>query len=65
MQGYSGAQAGTNVHVSDLANANDIFLLNNSYLEMQGLLETINRHTVVVGMRIKASKTQGDASTHP
>ncbi len=44
---------GANVHVSDLAYAND-----SSYSEMQGLLEAVNRHAAAVGMRINASKTK-------
>ncbi len=49
-------QVGANVHVSDLAYADDIVMLSSSY-EMQGLLETVNRHATAVGMRINASKT--------
>ncbi len=38
----------------DLAYADDIVLLSSSYNEMQGLLEAVNRHATVVGMRINA-----------
>ncbi len=34
----TGVQVGTNFHASELDNANDIVLLNNSYMEMPGLL---------------------------
>ncbi len=54
LQGYSGVQVGANVHVSDLAYADDIVLLSNSYIGMQSLLEAVNRHATV-GMRINAS----------
>ncbi len=50
-------QVGTSVHVSDLAYADDIVLLSNRYMEMQGLLEAVNRHATAIGMRISASKT--------
>ncbi len=43
--------------MSDLAYADDIGVLSNSYREMQDLLEAVNRHAAAVGMRIKASKT--------
>ncbi len=36
---YPGVQVGANVHVSDLAYADDIVILSSSYNEMQGLLE--------------------------
>ncbi len=58
LQDYPGIQVGANIHVSDLAYANDIVLLSSSYSEMQGLLETVNRHAPAVGMRINASKTK-------
>ncbi len=45
LQDYPGVQVGATVHVSDLAYANDVVLLNSSYSEMQGL-------------RINASKTK-------
>ncbi len=49
-------QVGTSVYVSDLAYADDIKLLNNTYWEIQGLLESVNHHAIAVGMRINASK---------
>ncbi len=55
---YPGVKAGANVHVSDLAYADDIVILSSSYSEMQGLLEAVNRHASAVGMRINASKTK-------
>ncbi len=58
LQDYSGVQVGANVHVSDLAYAGDITILSRSYSEMQGQLETANRHAAAVGMRINASKTK-------
>ncbi len=57
MQGYSGVQVGAIVHVSDLTYADNIVLLSNSYREMQGLLEAVNRHAAAVGIHINASKT--------
>ncbi len=39
LQDYPGVQVGANVHVSDLAYADDIAILSSSYSEMQGLLE--------------------------
>ncbi len=53
-----GFPVGANVHVSDLAYADDIVILSSSYSEMQGLLEAVNRHAAAVGMRINASKTE-------
>ncbi len=58
LQAYPGVQVGANVHVSDLAYADDIGILSSSYSEMQGLLEAVNRHDAVVGMRINISKTK-------
>ncbi len=55
---YPGVQVGVNVHVSDLAYADDIVILSSTYSEMQGLLEAVNRHAAAVGMRINASKTK-------
>ncbi len=49
---------GANVHVSDLAYANDIVILSSSYSEMQGLLEAINLYPAAVGMLRNASKTK-------
>ncbi len=37
LQDYRGVQVGTNVHVFDLAYADDIVILKSSYREMQGL----------------------------
>ncbi len=42
--------------MSHLASADDIVILSSSYIEMQGLLESVNRHAV--GMRINASRTK-------
>ncbi len=58
LQDYLGVQVGANVHVSDLAYADDIVLLSSSNSEMQGLLEAVNRHAAAVGMHMKASKTK-------
>ncbi len=59
LQDYPGVQVGANVHVSDLAYADDILILNRSYnsSELQGLHEAVYRHAATVGMRINASKT--------
>ncbi len=57
-QDYSGVQVEANVHVSDLAYADDIVILSSSYIKMHGLLEAVNRHAAAVGMRINASKTK-------
>ncbi len=54
LQDYPGVQVGANVHVSNLAYANDIVILSSSYSEMQGLLEVFYRHIAAVGMRINA-----------
>ncbi len=43
--------------MSDFAYADNIRVLSNSYREMQGLLEAVNRHAAAVGMRINGSKT--------
>ncbi len=43
LQDYPGVQVGANVHVSDLAYADDIVLLRSSCSQMQGLLEAVNR----------------------
>ncbi len=58
LQDYPGVQVGANVHVPDVAYADDIVILSSSYSEMQDLLEAINRHATAVGMRINASKTK-------
>ncbi len=58
LQDYPGVQVGANVHVSDLAYADDIVMLSSSYTELQGLLEADNRHAAAVGMRNNASKTK-------
>ncbi len=58
LQDYPGVQVGANIHVSDLAYAEDIVILSSSYSEMQGLLDAVNRHAAAVGMRINASKTK-------
>ncbi len=58
LQDYPGVQVGANVHVSDLAYADDIVLLSSSYSEMQGLLEAVNRQAAAEGMRINVSKTK-------
>ncbi len=52
LQGYPGIQTETNVHVTDLAFADKIAILSNSYREVQCLLETVNHHVVAVGMCI-------------
>ncbi len=38
LQDYTGVQVGANVHVSDLAYADDIVILSSGFSEMQGLL---------------------------
>ncbi len=58
LQDYPGVQVGANVHVSDLAYADDILILSSGYSEMQGLLEAVNRLAAAAGMRITASKTK-------
>ncbi len=58
MQDYPGVQIGANVHVSDLAYAEDILKPSTIYIEVQGLLDANNRHTVAEGMLINASKTK-------
>ncbi len=58
LQDYPGVQVRANVHVPDLAYADDIVILSSSYSEIQGLFEAINRHTATVGIRINASKTK-------
>ncbi len=47
-----------NVHVSDFGYTNDIVIWSNSYREMQGLLDAVNRHAAAVDRRINASKTK-------
>ncbi len=56
MQGYPGVEVVTNVHVSDLAYADNIVFLSNSYMEMHGLFGAVNRRATAVGMHINASK---------
>ncbi len=65
LHGYPGVQVGTNVHVPDLAYANDVVLLSYSYMGMQGLLEAVNRHAAAVGMRIEALKTKMTSALNP
>ncbi len=57
LQGYPGIQVGMNVHVYDLAYADDVVLLSNSYREMQGLLQAVTGYFATVGVCINASKT--------
>ncbi len=45
LQGYPGVQVGTNVHVSDLAYADDIVSLSNNYKEMQDLPKAVNHQS--------------------
>ncbi len=54
LEGYPGV--GADVHVSGLAYADDIMLLINSCMEMQGLLDAVNHYAAAVGMRFNASK---------
>ncbi len=49
---------GVQVHLSDLAEVEDIVILTSSYSEMQGQFEGVNRNAAAVGMRIHASKTK-------
>ncbi len=56
LEDYPGVQVGANVHVSDLAYADNIVILRSSYSEMQGLLEAGYRY---------ADADQGDVTTHP
>ncbi len=58
LQDYPGVQVGANIHVSDLAYAENILILSSSYSEKQGLFEAVNRHAAAVSMRINASKTK-------
>ncbi len=58
LQDYPGVQVGANVHVSDLAYANDIVILSSIYSETQGLLEAINIYPAAVGTLSNASKTK-------
>ncbi len=58
LQDYPGVQVGANVHVSDLAYADDIVILSSSYIEMQGLFEAVNRHAATEDMHINVSKTK-------
>ncbi len=55
LQDYPGVQVGADVHVSDLAYADNIVMLSSSYSEMQGLLEAVNR---------QAAADQGDVGNH-
>ncbi len=45
-------------HVSDLAYADEIVILNGSYRELQTLVEDVNRRAAAVGMRINAPITK-------
>ncbi len=54
----SGVKVGADVHVSDITYSYDVVLLNNSNMDVQGLLETINHHTPVVDILIDTSKTK-------
>ncbi len=54
----SGHQVGADVNVFYLTYAFDVVLLSNSNMDMQGLLETFNRHTAVVDIHIGALKTK-------
>ncbi len=53
------------LHVSDLAFADDIVILSSSYSEMQGLFEAVNRPAATVGKRINASKTKVTSALIP
>ncbi len=44
--------------MSDLAYADDIVILSSSLREMQGLLETVNRHAAAICLCITAPKTK-------
>ncbi len=44
--------------MSNLTYADDIVILSSSSSDMQGLLETVDRHAAAVGMRINALKTK-------
>ncbi len=48
LQDYPYVQIGANAHVSDLAYDDDIVILRSIYVEMQGLLETVNRHAAAL-----------------
>ncbi len=58
VQDYPGVQVGANVHVSDLAYADEIVILSSTYCDMQGLLESVNRHATAAGMLINASNAK-------
>ncbi len=62
---YPRVQVGTHVLVSDLAFADDIVLLSNSYSEMQGLLEAVGRGVAAAGMRTSATKTKAMSAHIP
>ncbi len=53
------------VLVPDLAFADDNALLSNSYSEMQGLFEAVDRRIAAVGMRITATKANAMSSLIP
>ncbi len=57
LQYYPGVHVGANVHVSNIAYADEVVKISSSYSEMQGRLEIVNRHAATVGMCIKTSKT--------
>ncbi len=58
LRDYPAVQVGANVHVSDLAYAEDTVIISSSYSKMQGLLEAVNCHAATVGMCINALKTK-------
>ncbi len=58
LQDYHGVQAGANIHVPDLAYAEDFVIISSRYGETQCLTEVVNRHASAVGMCINALKTE-------
>lgn len=58
LHGFEGVRVGRDVAVSDLAYADDITLLGNTFEEVENVLMKIHRTALTVGMRINASKTK-------
>ncbi len=58
LQDYSGVQSEANIHVSNLAYADDIMILSSSNIAVQSLLEVVNCHGAAVGMRINVPKNK-------
>ncbi len=65
LQDYPRFQVGANIHVPNLAYANDIVIFSSSYSEMQVLFGAVNRHVTAIGMSIKASKAKVMSAINP